>query len=262
MCTLHPPSSLSLSLSLFLSAHAISESAHRLDKRGAELPAKPRDEDLDRVRIAIERLRVDVLGQLGLRDDAIAMMHQVRHEPELVAGELDRHAGPRDPRQARVERDRAAAELGLRMAGRAADQRPDPRQHFLDLERLGDVVVGAAVDALDLLVPAGARREHEHWHHQARRAPPAEQRQAVDSGQAEIEQDGVVLFGPGEEIGALAVGRDVDGVAGAGQGGAEVLRQPRLVLDDQQSHVACRYTAVDAEPRLNRPFSPRSAGRL
>ena len=32
---------------------------------GAELAAQPRDEDLDRVRIAIEVLRVDVLGQLA-----------------------------------------------------------------------------------------------------------------------------------------------------------------------------------------------------
>ena len=203
-----------------------------------------------------------MLGQLRLRDDAIAMVHQVRHQPELVAGELDRHAGTGDARQARVEHDRAATELGPRVSGRAADQRPDPRQHFLHLERLGDVVVGAAVDALDLLVPAAAGSEHEHRRRQASRAPAAEQRQAVDSRQAEIEQDGVVLFGSREEIGALAIGRDVDGVAGAGHGGAEVLRQPRLVLDDQQSHVACRYTPVDAEPWLNQPFSPGSAGRL
>ena len=44
---------------------------------GAELAAKPRDEDLDGVRIAIDVLRVDVLGQLALRDDAVAVVHQV-----------------------------------------------------------------------------------------------------------------------------------------------------------------------------------------
>ena len=46
-------------------------------QRAAELAPEPRDEDLDRVRVAVERLRVDVLGQLALRDDPAALVHQV-----------------------------------------------------------------------------------------------------------------------------------------------------------------------------------------
>ena len=51
-------------------------------------------------------LRVDVLGQLALRHDAPAMVHQVRQHAELVARQLHRHAVARDPRQPRIERRR------------------------------------------------------------------------------------------------------------------------------------------------------------
>ena len=63
-----------------------------------------------------------------------------------------------DPRRSRVERDWPAAQLGADPAGGAANQCAQARQHFFDAEWLGDVVVGAAVDALDLLVPASRAR--------------------------------------------------------------------------------------------------------
>src|SRR5215472_14611402 len=50
--------------------HAIPEAAHRFDERCAQLAAQPRDEHLHGIRIAVEALRVDVLGQLALRDHA------------------------------------------------------------------------------------------------------------------------------------------------------------------------------------------------
>ena len=71
---------------------------------GAELPAQAGDEDLDGVRVAVEVLRVDVFGQLGLRDDAVAVVHQVREHAELVAGELHRRAVERHLGEPRIER--------------------------------------------------------------------------------------------------------------------------------------------------------------
>src|SRR5437667_12874911 len=47
-------------------ADAISQSAHRLDRRRSELPPQPSDEHFDRVRIAVGILGVDVLRQLAL----------------------------------------------------------------------------------------------------------------------------------------------------------------------------------------------------
>ena len=53
---------------------------------------------------------------------------------------------------------------------RAAQQRADARQHFLHVEGLGHIVVGAGIEALHLVAPAVARGEDEHRHLLARRA--------------------------------------------------------------------------------------------
>jgi len=42
------------------------------------------------------------------------------------------------------------------MSRGAADQRPQPRQQLFHVERLGEVIVGAGVDALHLVAPAVA----------------------------------------------------------------------------------------------------------
>ena len=108
--------------------------------------------------------RVDVLRQLALRDEAAAMVHQVREHAELVAGEADGRAVHGDARRAWVEHDRPAPERRHCLAGGPPDERSKPRQHLFHLKGLGHVVVGAAVDAGDLLVPASARRKDEDRH--------------------------------------------------------------------------------------------------
>ena len=75
---------------VMVTRNAIAEAADRLDDRGAQLAPQPRDEHLDGVRVAVEILRVDVLGQLALRHDAVAVVHQVREHAELVARQLHR----------------------------------------------------------------------------------------------------------------------------------------------------------------------------
>ena len=70
---------------------------------GAELPPQTRDEHFDGVRVAVERLRVDVLGQLGLRNDAAAMVHEVREHAKLMTGQLHRLPIESDLRRSRVQ---------------------------------------------------------------------------------------------------------------------------------------------------------------
>ena len=103
-----------------------------------------------------------MLGQLGLRDDAIAMVHQVGQDAKFVAGELDRQAIERHLRRANVDDDRSAAKLRRHLPAGAPDQRAQTREHFLHPERLRHVVVGAAVYPLHLLVPAAARGQHQY----------------------------------------------------------------------------------------------------
>ena len=91
------------------------------------------------------------------------------------------------------------------MAGGAADQRAHPRQHLLDVEGLGDIVVGAGVDARHLVAPAVARGQDQHRHLAPVAAPVLEHADAVHLRQADIEHDGVVGLGVAEEMALLAV---------------------------------------------------------
>ena len=142
----------------------IAEPAHGLDDVDAELLADAADEHLDGVGIAVEVLVVEMLDQFGARHHAAGVVHQIGQQPVFVAGELDRIAVDRDAAGAGVEPHRPAVELALGVAGRAAQQRAHARQHFLEMEGLGDIIVGAGVEALHLVAPAVARGQHQHRH--------------------------------------------------------------------------------------------------
>src|SRR3954451_22642978 len=58
----------------------VAEPSDGLDQLDAELLAQTPDEDLDRIRVAVEVLVVEMLGQLAAGDDAAGMVHQVREQ--------------------------------------------------------------------------------------------------------------------------------------------------------------------------------------
>src|SRR5690606_13585777 len=71
----------------------VAAAAHGLDRLqlafGVELLAQAADEDFQHVGVAVEVLLVDVLGEVGLRDQLPGVHHQVLQHLVLVAGEVD-----------------------------------------------------------------------------------------------------------------------------------------------------------------------------
>ena len=141
-----------------------------------------------------------------------------------------------DPPGAAVEPHRAAQELALGVADRAAQQRADARQHLLEMEGLCDIVVGAGIEALHLVAPAVARGQQQHRHGAAGTPPRLQHRNAVQLGQADVEDDGVIGLGLAEVMPFLAVEGAVDHVAGVGQRGRELTVEIGIVLDDEEAH--------------------------
>src|SRR5205823_2567367 len=123
-----------------------------------------------------------------------------RRQPEFLAG-------PTDGAAAGVDLQVVDAEQRAFDGVRAADQGAEAGEQFLQLERLGQVVVGAEVEALDLVLDAAAGGEDEDVGRQGLRAaaPLLQQRQAVLFGQHQVEDDDVVPGGAGLEIALLAV---------------------------------------------------------
>ena len=109
----------------------------------------------------------------------------------------------------------------------------DARQKLLHVEGLRHVVVGAGVEALDLVAPAVAGRQDDHRRLDARAPPAVEHGDAVDLRQAEIEDDRVIGLGLAEEAAVLAVESLVDRVARMLEGGDDLAVEVPVVLDDE-----------------------------
>src|SRR6478735_3788217 len=170
---------------------AVAAPAQRLDGPQRfiriELAAQSPDEHLDHVAVALVVLVVETLGQLGLRDDVTGAQHHVLEQPIFEGGEFDRRAVELHRLRARVEMDGSALEDGRRPATRAAHQRLHARQDFLEVIRLGDVVVGAGLQPFDLVLPAIARRQDQDREFLAAGAQLADELEARELGQAEID---------------------------------------------------------------------------
>ena len=131
-----------------------------------------------------------------------------------------------------VELQVADGERRLAARRPAAQQRAQPRQQLLALERLDQVVVGAGVEPLDPRLDRVARGQHED-----RDVVGAPQRlghlDPVEPRQPEVEDHQVGQEGVGEVERADPVAGDLDVVALHPQRALEDLGDRVVVLDDQ-----------------------------
>src|SRR5947208_2285911 len=80
------------------------------------------------------------------------------------------------------------------LARSATQQRPHPRDDFIDRERLRKVVIGAEVQAFNSFVYIPARGEKEHWRIHALSPHLAQDTEPVASWQHDVEHDRVVCL--------------------------------------------------------------------
>lgn len=126
--------------------------------------------------------------------------------------------------------------LGDRAAGapvRAAAYGVDARHQLGHPERLDDVVVGAGPQTLEDVAFLAARGHHDQ-RSVADGAQPPQEFQPVQVGQAEVEQDELGLAQV--QQGVQGPADPADGVAALGEGGAEGLGHPVVVLDEKRVH--------------------------
>jgi hypothetical protein len=177
---------------------------------------------------------------------------------ELAGAELDGPVVDRRAARAQVERDVAGAQHRLLRGALAAQAHPDPREELLEAERLGDVVVGAVVQARDLVGDLVAGGQDHDRHPLALGAHRAQDRHAVQPGQAQVEDEQVevVVAREGEGGGAVRRRRGDEAV------GAQALLQeggePRLVLGDQDAVHGASGSSDRTDPRRT---ARRRAGR-
>src|SRR5690606_36011972 len=221
---------------------------------------EPVHEDLDDVRLWVEVEVPHVLEDGGLRDGAAGVAHEVLEEGELARLEVERRAGPGRLAREEVEREGARREAGrLGGAGAAADERLEPGQQLGEGERLGEVVVAAALEAAHAVVQGALRAEDEERRRHPAPAEVLDEREAVAPRQHEVHHGSVVGLVQGEGEGLVAVGGVVHGVAGLAEALADELGDGAVVFDDEEAHGGARGEGPEpARPRRGFP-PPRGA---
>jgi hypothetical protein len=123
-----------------------------------------------------------------------------------------------------------------------AGQGPQPGQQLVDLERLGQVVLGARVESFDSVGERTQRGQQQDRGRDAPASQAADQVDALDRRQASIDDHHRVGPGEGQVQSLLAVAGQIDFVAGVAEQFGEHGRQLPVVLDEQQSVPAGAHT--------------------
>jgi len=230
----------------------VADAPHRDDRSClTELAAHLPDVDVDRARVAGERVAPDPLEELVAREHDAAVVEQLPEEVELLRGEL--HLDTVDGHFAASGIDDQVAvddplALGLAPLRRdAAKDRLHPRDELPGIERLRHVVVGADLEPDDLVDVLVARGQHQDRDVGALAQAPADL-DAVDVGQHQVEDDQRRLL-------RLGCGQCVRAVLGRAHLEARVLEVERhegsdrlLVLDDEDLGRAAVHGRSGASP--------------
>jgi hypothetical protein len=168
-------------------------------------------------------------------------LYQQLEQTDAFGRQLDLGAGEADRKRPRIEREVSGDERPAHgPAGVPPVQRGEAGLDLLQREGLDQVVVGAQVEALELVLESVARGQHQDRSLDARLfAQLAAQRCAVHARKAEVEQDRVEGLGDGEVQAGDAVGRGVHRMTARFEKVVEIGGDRRIVLDDQNAHGAC-----------------------
>src|SRR5687768_1799995 len=176
-----------------------------------------------------------------------------------MRGELDRVAIDRHPAGAGIETHGTAVEFAFGVAGGAPQQGAHARKYLFEMKRLGNIVIGARIEALDFVAPAVAGGEDQHRHRASGPPPGFQYRDAVHLRQADVEDHGVIRLGIAEEMALLAVEGAVYHVTRIGQGGGELTIEVRIILDNKKAQRLLRSAA--AYRRLPYSAIPRNGSQ-
>src|SRR6266851_355266 len=201
-----------------------------------KLLAQAVDVDLDRVRRDVPGMSEDMVFNLLLGDDAPLAAHQEFEHRDLAGRKQLGLIVDRGLPVSRVEFEIGDAKVAIEQVARPAQLRFQPGDQFLQRERLHQVVVGAAAQAMNAVLQAAARGQDHDRNGVVLLPYLAQQLQSVAVGQAEVEDQGRIK-GPAENApGVLDRRQDVGLIACRLQALCQELSELLVIFNDQQSH--------------------------
>ena len=161
------------------------------------------------------------------------MLHQLPEQQELQAGQRDRALPDVGFQPAEVKHQLSGPEHLAQQVAVVAQPDPDPGQQLGQRERLGQVVLGAQLQAVHLGRDVGQAGQHQHGLFRPVPAQPGEDLPAVHVRHHQVKDDEVVLLDGGPPEPVFAVAREIDCIAGCRQSAGNELADLRLVVHDE-----------------------------
>ena len=194
--------------------------------------------NLDGVAVDLMVPAIQRLLELVARQHPPGSGHESVQHIEFATRHGDRFAAKRDTARTQVEHDVAHLQLEIGPTG-ATQQRVHARDQLLQVGRLDDIVVGARLEAGDLVARRIARREDQHRYAETCVAKLAQHLEPAHRRQADIEDDAGVLPRACTRQSGTTVAHPVHLVPCMLERGLQAGAQQGIVLDEQQhSHGA------------------------
>src|SRR5215212_873894 len=239
----------------------VSDSAYGVDVDGSVrvrldlLPKRP-NVDVQRPLVAIEPRSPDRVEQVAPWERHTGALGQEQQQVELPSRKVDRLPGHGNGSAVPVDAqlaDRQLAEHGRAAPGLliAPQTGSDAGQQLARRERLGHVVVGAGVEADDLVSLLAPRRQHDHRPVPELAQSPAHFH-AVQVRQADVEKHQVRRRRSGRQQRVRPGRRDRYVVTLLLKKKRERVRHQRVVVDDEQASVHTLYRGQARRPCFQR----------
>src|SRR5712692_7118093 len=223
------------------SAYPVTHSAYRLDQllavAGIDFLAQGVDVDVDDIGREVERVLPDPSLDLGPVNDFASPAQQQLEQRAFPSGQPDDLAFAQDLARFRIVGQVGEGQRSGRRRFRAARQRAQPGEQLPEGEGLDQIVVGARVQPLDLVLHGVARGQHQDLRLDALGPELAAKLEAVaGAGQEQIQNQQIVgsRLDAGER--GIRVSGHFDGIALLRQALLQELGDLLLVLDDENLH--------------------------
>ena len=235
----------SYSLTGVVGAQDVSVATEGLDKVSGvaviNFAAQAGDVNLNDVAEFFPVVIVEMLEQFGLRDHDALAVHEIFEDAIFHGSERKFTAGAADGAPGGIHFKIVDAENGGGLAFAAADDGFGAREKFAEIERLGDVIVGAGVQESDDGIAIVFGGEDEDGSDAAFGAKSFHNVEAAAFGKHEVQNDEVVGDRTGEKNCVVAIGGVVNGVTSAvAQSARDIFGEPLFVFHDKNAHRGLR----------------------
>src|SRR5215216_4803121 len=172
---------------------AIPLTSHGSDRGGAELGPEPAHVDVHDVGARVEVVTPDRRQEPLLGHDPARMPHELAQQQEFPLGQRRRAGAAVRLAPDQVEPQATSDQAGGGPARGGAQPGPHPSKQLVHGERLGQVVLGARLQAADLGRGGGQAAQDDHRLPGSLRHQPVQHRGTVEAGHEQVEDDQVVL---------------------------------------------------------------------